>query len=227
MKQALGWMFPDHEVHMIEWMKNPKGAMVLNGRPAYQGKKQQEAMALCRSFRRALDVGGHIGMWSFNLAKKFKYVNAFEPLADHRKCFHENVRDSNVELHPVALGEKNCVVKMQTKASSSGDSRVADDEPIEMTFKSFDNIPMLRLDDGKPPLDDVDFIKLDCEGYELFALRGMAETIKRCRPVICVEQKPGHGRAYGISDTAAIDFLQTLGYTLAKEISGDFIMVPS
>jgi ribulose 1,5-bisphosphate carboxylase large subunit-like protein len=75
-------------------------------------------------------------------------------------------------------------------------------------------------------LSAVDFIKLDCEGYELFALRGAEETIKRWMPVITVEQKPGHGQQFGLGDTDAVRWLLKRGYKLAQELGGDYIMVP-
>jgi hypothetical protein len=101
---------------------------------------------------------------------------------------------------------------METAPSSSGDTRVAGEG----------DIPLERLDTFK--LEDVDFIKLDCEGYELFALRGAEETLKRCRPCVIVEQKPGRGQRFGLAERGAVDYLQRLGAKLRKEMSGDFIL---
>ncbi len=40
-------------------------------------------------------------------------------------------------------------------------------------------------------LDDVDYIKLDCEGFEFPAFCGAVGTITRNQPVISLEQKMG------------------------------------
>lgn len=85
---------------------------------------------------------------------------------------------------------------------------------------------MYRLDDLFRRASRVDFIKLDCEGYEYFALRGGEATIRQWRPVIIVEQKPGRGSGFGLSDLAAVDWLRSLGYLLKAEMAGDYIMVP-
>lgn len=217
MEKANGWWLPDKDFSTHKWLdaaKKKKQSVVLNGREAYQGKKQIAAMTACSQFRNAVDVGGHVGLWSFNLSHAFKHVDAFEPVKIHRDCFTKNVLDtlSNVTLHACALGSCEGSVSMITEKSGSGDTRVAGEG----------DIPMKTLDSFN--LNDVDLIKIDCEGYELFVIKGGIETIRRCRPAIIVEQKPGHGKPYGIRDTAALSFLKDIGYKLQKEIAGDFIL---
>jgi len=73
----------------------------------------------------------------------------------------------------------------------------------------------------------VDLIKLDCEGYELFALQGAEGTIKQYRPTIIVEQKPGRAQKFGLEQTQAVTYLEGLGYRVVQVISGDYIMVQS
>lgn len=172
-------------------------------------------MSYCTNFRRAIDVGGHIGLWSFNLAHRFEEVHAFEPVAAHRECFTVNVLAShtNVELYACALGASEGMVSIRTEPTSSGDSRV--DGPGD--------IPMHMLDSME--LQDVDLIKIDVEGTELFVLQGAVETLARCKPVIIVEQKPGHAQKYGLGEKDAIPFLQARGYRLVRELAGDFILV--
>src|SRR5665213_3923982 len=214
MKQVDGWWFPDHERHLIDWMANPKGRKIINGRSSYQGKKQLAAMELVRKDRRrtAVDVGAHIGLWSWNLAHWFKTVEAFEPVAAHRDCWQANMstRQDEVSLHPFALGEREAMVAIHTADTSSGDSWV----------KGKGTIPMKKLDSFG--FADVDFIKIDCEGYEEFVLRGGAETIKRDRPVIIVEQKRAMATKFGLKPLGAVEFLQGMGYKQVAEMSGDF-----
>jgi FkbM family methyltransferase len=207
---ADGWVFPDGESHLVDWLA--KNRYMLNGRNAYQAKKQVAALTLCKSFRTAVDVGAHVGLWSFNLAHRFRVVHGFEPITTHRECFAKNVDMPNVHLHPFALGEHSTTVGMYTAPTSSGDSYVM----------GTGNIEMRRLDEFD--LQDVDFIKLDTEGYELYALRGGEETLKRCKPVICVEQKPGKAQQFGLKETGAVTYLQRLGAQLRLTMSGDFFL---
>lgn len=208
-----GIYLPDGEAHLQDWMD--KAGEIVDGRGTYQIKKLRKAIAYCKSFRTALDVGGHCGLWSLQMAKRFDRVYAFEPVAAHRECFVMNVTAPNVTLIDCALGEKDDFVSIHSEPSSSGDSYV----------DGVGSIPMKRLDDFG--IDDVDFVKIDTEGHELFVLRGGDETIKRCRPVIIVEQKPGKAQKFGLPETGAVTYLQSLGYRQAECLSGDYIMVPA
>lgn len=225
MKYVDSWWFPDGESHLPHWMANPKVRMAMNGRPAYQGQKQKAAMELCTQFRTAVDVGGHVGLWSFNLMHAFDIVHAFEPVAAHRECFLKNVPDVRTQydsdvtngtfLHACALGDREGRVSIRTEPTSSGDSRVDGDG----------NIPMHTLDSFH--LANIDLVKIDAEGFELFILRGAEELLARQKPVVVVEQKPGHAVKYGLGDRDALPYLESLGYRLAKEMSGDLLMVPA
>ena len=219
MKQYGGWFFPDHEEHLLDWLA--VNGVKIDRRLAYQWKKIQAAMLFVASTKgkiphTAVDVGGHVGLWSHYLAKRFRNVHAFEPVAEHRACFKLNTAgQSNIILHAVALGNPEDVgakISIRTSKGSSGDSWV----------NGRGEIPLLRLDDF--PLECVDFIKLDCEGYELFALQGAQNLLLRDKPVVIVEQKPGRAQKFGLEETAAVSYLESLGAKLVKEISGDFIL---
>lgn len=219
MKSVDGWFWPDHEKHLIAWMANPKNRMMINGRAAYQGKKQLAALALVAAkkdrLRTAIDVGGHVGLWSYNLAPAFQHVHAFEPVAYLRECFERNMDEQtvNVTLHPVALGAVEGSVSMHTTIDSTGDSWIKGEGDIRMcTLDSFF-------------LEDADLIKIDTEGFEENVLRGAKHTIQHCRPVIIVEQKRQMAARFGLEPLGAVKFLQSLGYRVEQEIGGDFLCV--
>lgn len=220
MKQSHGWFFPDHEQHLPEWLG--KSGVLKEGRFAYQWNKINAALSYVEKKnpaggRTAVDVGGHIGLWSYYLAHVFDQVHAFEPVAEHRACFELNTKDfTNITLHACALGAPetdDAMVSIHTSKGSSGDSWV----------NGKGSIPIKRLDSFG--LTNVDFIKLDCEGYELFALQGGQQLLLDNKPVVIVEQKPGRAQKFGLKETQAVDYLRALGATLKAEMSGDFILV--
>lgn len=216
MIQHQGIWLPDGETHLTEWMT--RNGEIVDGKGTYQIKKLRAALSYCRAFRTAVDVGAHVGMWSMQLAKRFEVVFSFEPVEAHRACFMLNLSRElaqyAVTLQPCALGDHEGSVCIETAPTSSGDSRVGGDG----------DIPLRTLDSFEVP--DVDFIKLDCEGYELYALKGGEKTIRRDLPTIIVEQKPGRGQRFGLPERGAVEWLETLGYRCVQEMSGDFIMVP-
>lgn len=215
MKSVAGWWLPGHESHLEAWFSHPKNKNdIIDGRVMYQGAKQRAALALCKNFRTAVDIGGHCGTHSWVMAKHFQAVHAFEPVEEHRACFVRNVTEPNVILYPVALGAAPGRVAMFTQEGSSGNSHVSGDGDIEMwTLDSYE-------------LADVDYLKADVEGAELYVLQGAIETIARCRPVINVEQKPHVITNFGFKRPEAVNFLLDNDYVVAKELSGDFMMVP-
>lgn len=223
MKHVDSWWFPDGEKHLPEWMANPKARMIINGRPAYQGKKQLAAIAECGRLHRtrtAIDVGGHVGLWSYNLAHTFERTVAFEPVADHRACFARNceafLSSGKLQLEACALGMVEGSVSIHTAPTSSGDSWVS----------GAGDIPMHTLDSFG--FQQVDLIKIDCEGYEENVIRGGLQTITTWRPVIMVEQKRTMATdRFGLSKLGAVQLLLDQGYRVAVELSGDYLMVPA
>jgi len=212
MKLLGGNWFPDHEVHMGEWMKAPKNKIVVDGCQTYQHRKQVAALGYVKRWRIAVDVGAHVGLWSRHMAKRFGHVHAFEPVADHRACFVRNVAAANVTLYDVALGAEPGRVSMWTEQGSSGNTQVRGDGEIEMrTLDSYG-------------LEEVDFLKIDCEGYELFVLQGAVQTLQRCHPTICVEQKPRVLGNFGFKSPEAVAFLEGLGAVVRQHYSGDYMM---
>lgn len=224
-KEFMGVWFPGHEQHMVEWIEKrmrEHPEELVDGRGTYQYHKLRAAMEHVRRFRVAVDVGAHVGLWSMHLVKLFGHVHAFEPVKLHRICFVENVKpEERYTLYPLALGDQAGMVTINTTFGSSGDSRVVPQPgTADVTLKCLDDV----LDASSDDRDRVDFVKVDCEGFELFVLRGGEELLKRCRPCVCVEQKPGFARRWGLPERGAVDYLRSLGAVVRREIGGDFIM---
>lgn len=216
MKQELGWYFPDGERHLPEWMRNAK--QMRGGVHQYQLTKYQAALKFCGSRRLAVDVGGHVGQWSKNMAEDFEAVVAFEPVPAYAECWHANMSGlDHAHLFHYALGAAPGVVSLKCGTPGShGDTFVAAKADANAAI----DVEMRDLDSFG--LGDVDFIKIDCEGYEIFVLKGGEETIKRDKPCIIVEQKPGRARKFGLGDQDACALLKSWGALLRFEMSGDF-----
>jgi len=211
MFQHQGMWLPDGERHFVEW--TTKNGEIVDGRGTYQIKKWRACLPWIKNWRTAIDCGSHIGYWALQMAKRFGRVEAFEPMAQFRECFVENVHGTNVKLHECALGSGEASVAMVYEQWDSGGTHVGGPGDIRMrTLDSF-------------MFDNVDYIKIDCEGYELEVLKGARETIERYRPCVIVEQKPHKLMAnYGTKGAPAVDYLKAMGAVVRAELSGDFIL---
>jgi FkbM family methyltransferase len=211
LRLAFGWTLPGSDIFFPSQLAQSK---VLLGRPTWEGPMLEASAAWFGRRRRALDIGAHVGFWSRWLAHHFAKVDAFEPQALLRECLLQNVDAKNLTLHAMALGERNGSIAAAFDPANSGMSHVTENVSGE--------IPLRRLDEFA--FDDVDFVKLDAEGYELFVLRGGAETLRRNRPVVLVEQTEWNAR-YGLAPGAAIAFLESLGARqLARMSKYDFLL---
>ena len=207
------WWLPDGETHLIEWMK--KVGYEVDGRLTYQYGKYQMAMPFVNDFAMAIDIGAHVGLWSYWMARDFTAIRAFEPMPDHIECWRLNMEErKNAILHTVALGQANGCVSLATRTSgSSGDTGIEDEGPVKAEMIPLDDMAYKR----------VGFIKIDCEGYEHNVLLGAEKTLLESKPCVLVEQKGEMSQKYGIPQLEACRYLQSLGAELKLEVSGDYI----
>jgi len=186
----------------------------------YQGDRLARALPFVRRRGLALDVGAHIGLWAVQLAAVFERVHCFEPHPESLVALLENV--AGLEDHARAgVTVTGCAV-----GNLCG---LAYLDMLEIPFGTHVTPPdllgaveikMLTLDSLN--LHDVDFIKIDVEGFETFVVEGGEETIRRDRPVVVVEQK--HESRYGLEQRATVTMLEKWGATIEWKIKHDFCM---
>jgi hypothetical protein len=123
------------------------------------------------------------------------------------------------------MGEDDGEVVLQAPddASTGGTQVIPGGSAVDAS-RAFEIAPVRRLDDYG--LTDVDLLKLDCEGYEVFALRGGLDTIARCLPVIVCEQKKETGgmQAHGVTLDDVTALLFPLGYRVRHIMQGDYFL---
>jgi FkbM family methyltransferase len=209
--------FPDGEKHFTQFGDKISEYGAADRKAAYRYVKQ---------WRCALDVGANVGVFSCDFATRFAQVIAFEPIPRTRKCLKRNVPE-NVQIEPVAVADKACVLKMYPTTTNSGGSFIYNHPSVRMhQFEADPNnlikVPVRTIDSYNLPT--VDLIKLDIQGAEFPAIVGARETIIRCRPVIMLEQKPSSPElAQYWKKTSKL--LKSLGMTAKEKMRSDRIFV--
>lgn len=202
MRCLKGIWVPDTETHLELFAKKENWT--------YQYNKLEKAVEYVKSKKLAVDIGGHIGLWSMHLVKMFDEVVAFEPVEAHRECFIQNVQ-GKYTLHPYALGEKEKRASIEVDPKTTGGAHLVNGHDIRVkTLDSFELKP--------------DFIKIDVEGYELFVIQGGEQTIRTHKPVIILEQKPSLAERYNLCRLDATELLKKWGYNLRETMKGDNIL---
>lgn len=166
----------------------------------YQIEEYNEALKFVKQFRTAIDLGGNLGIMSNRMVKNFEFVHAFEPL--FHKYLRSNIKEKNIQVYPYAVGDTPGTVTMRVGFHHSGGSNIVDREADGKGLREVEVVTVDSFD-----IKDVDFIKIDVEDYEWFALQGAKNTIEKYKPVLLIELKDDNTYHRNI-----IIFLEQLGY---------------
>jgi FkbM family methyltransferase len=138
-----------------------------------------------------LDIGANIGCTAILFGAIAKAVHAFEPSPSTFSFLKRNVeraRLTNVSLHNIGLGDAPGRFSL-TFAPSNRAGGFVSDKTQASTGHAVESIEIRRLDDVMSSLvaPQVDFIKIDVEGFEAHVLRGAIATLTAQRPVLVLE----------------------------------------
>lgn len=154
-----------------------------------------DSLPYIQKFRNAIDIGCRDGEYTRYLHKHFEHTYCFDYRL--RKRFSMNVDLSKVTHFYCPLGDKTETIK----ASGAG-SITAGKIPRENYF----DVQQYKLDDFN--LKNIDYIKIDVDGYEVKVLEGSMNTIRENYPLLVIEQENGK--------TDAIEFcLENFNYKIA------------
>lgn len=129
----------------------------------------------------ALDIGANIGILTMELAGLVGLsgsVYAFEPDPENAELLEKTAElngFSQVRVRRAAVSDKKGTARLFLNEDHRGDHRLYDSGD----GREFREVEMIRLDDELKELDRLDFIKIDIQGYEAYALEGMKGLLSR------------------------------------------------
>jgi len=154
------------------------------------------------------DLGGFIGARCVDFAVQvgaYGQVYTFEPHPVFFKLVQKNIKINHLKqasVFNVGVGDKNEKLELiSSNASSSTSSfKKINQEGLRKTGTLSGQLAeIIALDDfiSKLSLKAPDFIKIDVEGFEYNAIKGMSKTLHKHKPVLVIEM-------HGTADTKAI-----------------------
>lgn len=154
-----------------------------------------------------IDVGAYIFDHSIGYSDKVGdsgHVYCFEPSDAAYKCLqHNSAGRANVTTIKAAVGSRNGFITLSEVPTNAGMNYISDTD--------CGKVPLLTID-SYLKLDRLDFIDLDCEGFELDVLQGAKNTIQRCKPKMLIEINDMTLHRQGISRYNIFTWLTENGY---------------
>jgi len=170
-----------------------------------------------------IDCGAFIGDHTIAYAKRVGEtgtVFAFEPSKEAYECLKHNTKnEERVIIYNGGLGATIHKVNIMPVEGNAGMNYLVAKDSTAEPHQYYDfNINVLTIDSLNLP--KLDFIKIDCEGYELEVLKGGIETIKRLKPKMLIEINQMTLERSGLTREDIFTFLTDLGYKYKNIYNG-------
>ena len=167
------------------------------------GAYEKEDLMLCVKLLKGLnqkqkeiylyDVGANIGHHALYLSSYAHKVFAFEPYPVVREKMLAKIRSnhiSNIEVVPYGLSDQAGKIPFTAPSVDNlGAGFFSHEvEPIAETASTL-SLEVINGDEYilESQVDYPDFIKMDIEGFEPFALSGLQHTLQQARPILMIE----------------------------------------
>jgi FkbM family methyltransferase len=169
------------------------------------------------------DIGAFEGLLTLFFARRATQVVAFEPNPrNYIRCL-ENIRLNdlkNVKILNRGVADHAGTIELiyDPLMPGAGTGDMATRQQIASSTKTAHKvrIDVISLDDDIPvnglPLPDL--IKIDVEGMELAALKGMQRTLRERRPELFIELHGATRKQKAENSRAVVDFLESCRYQL-------------
>jgi FkbM family methyltransferase len=169
----------------------------------------------CSTF---VDVGANVGHWTeYFLRNSSANGILFEPSEHCAALLKEKFQNRPITLRNVAVGDTNGSISFVEEgefgeSSSVAETYIPSHRPGETVVKQ---VPIVTLDQELMALNcNVDFLKIDAEGYDLKVLKGSELVLRKGRVRFVQFEYNSNWLGTGASLRAAKAFLEALGFEL-------------
>ena len=156
-------------------------------------RRQEPELARLAEFvpadRNAVDVGGWLGPWTRELARRVPHVTCVEPQPD-LAAYLRKVVPGNVTVVEAAVSDVRGRAQLSLPEARHGANALASLGGDHESAAVVHQVEVIRIDDLGAT--DVGFLKIDVEGHERAAIDGAVELIRRDRPRLLLEAEQRH-----------------------------------
>jgi FkbM family methyltransferase len=211
----------------------------------YEGISINSVLPLLEGNENILDIGANVGYWTVNLATKINDKNkvyAFEPILSNFNRLVEmtnlNKMQNKIQSFNLGLADKPGNVGFSIKPEDIKNH--ADTFNAKLDMNDGGDCEIVTFDSlvEQEKINNIGFIKIDIEGYEIKFLKGATKFFSQNRPVIYGEFTPediletGESPDFLFSFLKDYKFYQDLHNGTFKLINGtdytrDILIVPS
>lgn len=187
-----------------------------------------------------LDVGANLGIFSVGIAHAMPglIVHAIEPNPRTAELLRQSVAfnkiESRVRVHEVALSDRTEELMFYDNPQNAGDSRILGDRDEVPDASHLVRVPVRALDGFEDFLAKVKAdgrrvacMKMDIQGPEVLALRGMRGFLKEHKPAIIVEATDDSLCRFGFNEGDLRRELEAQGYTIERRQDCNLIAKPT
>lgn len=194
-----------------------------------------------------IDIGANYAYYTHRLANICTKgrVYAFEPIPFTYKVCSMIIKKygfNNVRLYQKGVGDKNEFVAFnvpildfggisagQAHLNTRNNELAGKEQHYKFTQSKVITCEVVTIDTFLQELTNLTYVKIDIEGAELFALRGMLKTIQKFLPVILIEINPFFLQGFGLQEQEIRHFFAELGYSfyIYNKSSGKISSYPS
>ena len=210
MKFVKGWYLPDSDTHFEHYIKDGGYQTVHRDTILKYVKENRPNLKNC------IDVGSHVGFWSKDFTNLFTHTFAFDPIPNVRECYVKNITNSNYTLYPYGLGKEEKKIKVLYDPKETGNTHASDNGNLEIEVKTIDGFN----------LPNIDYIKIDAEGYEIEVVEGAKELIERCKPFIHIEAKKKVMVKQNITMNAIEELFKRINYKQVLSVKSELLYAP-
>lgn len=153
------------------------------------------------------------------------FIWSFEPNRESFRCAQMTIllnNISNIKLFPCGLGEKDDRAHLKTNnhkgVALGGASTISSSKEKKGVWTE---IAIEAIDEMVPETRHISILQLDVEGYEEQALKGALATIKRCKPILILEDDHKITRSEWFKST-----ILPLGYQVSEKLHYNRIVLP-